>query len=291
MRYFRDERESFDAADVASTFLDGTFDALTYRAYASFAATDNVNLYVNVGDGYRSGGFNNPAYVAVGAPATFEPESVMSYEAGLKAILFDRRVSFDTALFYSKYQDMQDDTILIIDRGVPGPSEDDVAIGYTTNGQRGKLKGVEWDISWRATEELSLGLSGDVIDTEITRVTSGSPYDVGDPINFVPEYKLNASANYSFNWGASIPGFFRLDVSRQGKSIQTLRRALADPPQGIAPAVDFLNASLGANYNGWEVALFGRNLTDEDGIIRAAVTGQAAQARPRTVGITIGKRF
>jgi len=285
LRYFHDKRESFDRAAKAATFQKGSFNATTFRVYASYEPADDVHLYVNVGDGARSGGFNAPTSIPLGAPPTYGPERVMSYEAGAKTYFFDRALSFDVALFYSKYSDMQDDTI------ITSPVDGVTPIAYTANDQRARIQGVEWDVNWRATSQLTLGIAGDVTDSKITSRSSGSPYDVGDPINFVPKYSVAAHATYRFELGDELPGYFRVEYNRKGKSIQTLRRALADPPQGVAPAVDLVNATVGFEHADWDFSLFGRNLTDERGIIRAGVTGQTAQARPRTFGVTVGRRF
>jgi iron complex outermembrane recepter protein len=284
LRYFYDDREAYGATRSVA-FQSGDFDAVTFRVNGTFAITQNVNLYASVGDGFRSGGFNSTSNIARGAPPTFDPESVISYEMGIKSYLLDGVVSLDVAVFYSEYEDMQDDTSVVspVDGG---------PVQYTVNDQNAELKGIEWDLVVRATDNLRISLSGDKIDTEITEAPPGSAFVVGDPINFVPEYKVALGATYDFEWGASLPGFARLDLDRQGESTQTARTlGLGIPAQGVAPEVTFLNASVGAEVNGWKFTLFGRNLTNETDIIRAGVTGMTAQARPRTVGVTIGRDF
>lgn len=285
VRYFFDERKAFDETDREATLLEDDFDAVTYRVYASFALTDDVNVYASVGDGFRSGGFNPPTDIARGAPASYDPETVTSYEAGLKSFLFDRRVSFDTAVFFSTYEDMQADTATT-------SSLDNEYLQFTANGQRAELRGFEWDLSWRPTGDLILSFGGDLTDTEITKAATASPYNVGDPIDFAPEYRLTTSANYEFDWTPTLPGYVRLDFNRQGKSFSTQRRnVLGVPEQNVAAPVDFLNLIAGLNFEGWELALFGRNLLDERGAVRAGWTGLHPQARPRTAGVTMAKRF
>jgi outer membrane receptor protein involved in Fe transport len=58
-----------------------------------------------------------------------------------------------------------------------------------------------------------------------------------------------------------------------------------------APEKDFLYASIGGEWNGWELSLFGRNLLDERDPLAANVNGITPQARPRTVGISIKRTF
>nr|WP_053000231.1 TonB-dependent receptor [Sphingomonas sp. Y57] len=286
LRYFHDKRESFDRAAKAASYQKASFNNTSFRVYSSYEPVDDVHLYVNIGDGARSGGFNSPANIPLGAPPTYKPERVMSYEAGAKTYLLDRALSLDVAFFYTDYTDMQDDSVVI------SPVDGVTPIQFTTNDQRARLQGVEWNIILRPTRAWTFGFAGDVTDTKITRTSSASPYDIGDPINFVPKYSISAHATYAFDLAADMPGYLRVEYNRKGKSIQTLRRsAIINPPQGIAPPVDFINAVGGFDYRGWDFSIFGRNLTDERGIIRAGVTGQTAQPRPRTFGFSVGRDF
>jgi iron complex outermembrane receptor protein len=80
-----------------------TFGQLTYRAALRQDVTDKISAYISLNRGFKSGEFNlqSPADPAV------KPETIMAYEAGIKADLFDRRLRINIAGYHydiSNYQ-------------------------------------------------------------------------------------------------------------------------------------------------------------------------------------------
>jgi outer membrane receptor protein involved in Fe transport len=282
VRYFEDDRESFSAGvpDVSSTFVSGSFNATTFRAYLSYAFSAGMRVYGSAATGFRSGGFN---IIGSGAPPTYEPEEVTSYELGTKMNL-GGRASVEAALFYSNWVDMQGPDFFTNSSGLPDQ--------YTSNVGEARMKGIEVAVSWEVLDRLTLNLNGDVTDTEVTKIglVPRPPLFVGDPIDMVPEYSFSVGADYSFDWSAAMPGYFRAQYSEQGRSTQTSRNIDSPVRQDSTPVLHFLNASIGAEWLGWEFELFGRNLLDEDGALRAG-SGLTAQARPISVGLKFAKSF
>ncbi len=287
LRYFDDDRAAF-VPGVTDSRESARFNNLTYRYYGSYAFTPDVKLYATVGTGFRSGGFNLPLFVSEGAPESYGPENDTTYEAGLKSTLFERRISFDAAAFYSLYRHLQDDTIAMGNASTGGNP-----IQFTTNGQSADLKGVEWNVAWAASTHLTLSLAGDVIETDITKTLPGNSYNVGDPISFVPRYSVAVAADDTFNWTSDIRGFVHVDVDRKGASFDTLNGLLVydTPRQTSVPGVTFVNLNLGAKRDNWSLTFFGRNLSDERGFIRASAFGETTQARPLSYGVTIERSF
>ena len=98
-RSFEDDR-TFDipAFGVSSS---GSFDNVSLKGSISYAPTETSNFYLSISEGFRSGGFN-----AFGGP-DYDPESMISYEVGTKATLFDGRLNAEAAIYHSQYQDFQ----------------------------------------------------------------------------------------------------------------------------------------------------------------------------------------
>ncbi len=213
VRYLHDSRTAMEPG-VSNSLESATFNVPTYRYFASYSVADGVKVYATVGTGFRSGGFNSLDQVGMGAPADYGPEHDKSYELGFKSTLFERRVSFDAAVYYSSYRDMQDTVV--------GRNADGVTIQYTANQQSALARGVEWNADWKATTNLTLHLSGDAMHTAITEASPVASYRIGDPINFVPKYSLQAGADYRLNWRADLPGFVHIDFNRKGRSYDTL---------------------------------------------------------------------
>lgn len=289
IRYFYDERETFDPRDPTS-YVSGDFDQVTYRGYVRYQIAPNVNAYASVGTGFRSGGFNAPVNIGRGAPPTYGPEKTTFYELGLKASLLGGSLRLDGALFFGQYDGLLEDI------NVSSPVDGGI-LQYTSNSQDAEVRGAELTVDWLATDRLTLSIAGTLTDTEISWISPAAAdpaYFIGDPINSVPKYQLSASANYKFDWAASLPGYWNLTYNRRGKSYDTNRTrygGITLDDQNISTDVNFLNTRLGLDWNGWEWSLFGQNLTNEDRPVNAGVTGILIQYRPRTFGIGVSKSF
>jgi len=83
VRYTWEERAFTQRVNGANLFgeTDNSFDKITYRAALRYNFADNANVYASYGTGYKSGVYN---YTAT-APAPVAPETIDSYEVGLKA--------------------------------------------------------------------------------------------------------------------------------------------------------------------------------------------------------------
>ncbi|WP_308238163.1 TonB-dependent receptor domain-containing protein [Phenylobacterium sp. J367] len=95
---------------VRSDFVsEDTYEKFTPRVSASYDVSDDLTGYVSYSQGFKSGGFDMRAD-AILTPSSrdgYQPETVDSYEGGLKGYFFDRRLSLNTAVFYAQYKDQQ----------------------------------------------------------------------------------------------------------------------------------------------------------------------------------------
>ncbi len=85
------------------------FSDFSPKVSLSYDFSDEITGYGSWSSGFKSGGFDMRGD-AVATPNTvngYEPETVDSYEIGLKGSTFDRRLSFSSAVFYNEYQDQQ----------------------------------------------------------------------------------------------------------------------------------------------------------------------------------------
>ena len=88
--------------------LQGTFkgDRVDYRVGANYKVTDDVLIYAQVSTGFKGGGIN-PRPSAPDQVRTFGPETLTTYEAGIKSQLLDRRVRLNGAVFLNDYTGIQ----------------------------------------------------------------------------------------------------------------------------------------------------------------------------------------
>lgn len=259
----------------------------TFRVALDHKFSDDILGYVSFNTGFKSGGFN------LLAPATppYAPETIKSYEAGLKTELFDRRVRFNVGGFYYDYSNVQ------ISQVINNAST-------VSNAASARLYGV--DVDFEALLATGLQLSGgfEVLDAKFTKfdnaqvarpnpaggafVTSGSAK--GNRLPLSQNFAANAALDYDTGFsGADL--HFNVTGSYQG--------GFFFEPDNFAhqPAYFLLNASARVTLpgSGLSVTLWGRNMFDE-AIITAAGSSRTGinsnyDAAPRTYGVTALYKF
>lgn len=272
IRYFTDDLKSFDGA----TRRDGSFHSVDPRLYFSYGFTPDVRVYVSAAEGFRSGGFNSEN----GELTTFDPEKVRSYEVGLKASLLERRLSLETALFLSDYEDIQ---MFRLDAS---------NLGSVDNGGDARVKGIDVALDWQMTERLLVQVSGNYTDTEVISLAPGVAAVIkGDPVDYTTDYAATVAGTYSFSWAAELPGFVRVDYNRLGPSHVT-DRSIPEPILYKSAVNDLLNARIGLQWNQWSIELYGANLNNEDRLQDPnGGFGFGTRPRPRTIGVRFGGSF
>jgi iron complex outermembrane recepter protein len=277
VRYFHDDQT------LTPPFQTGAFHATSPRAYLGFKLSDEVNTYASASKGFRSGGFN-----AVDQPS-YGPESVWTYELGVKSTLLDRHLILDADIFYSNYTNYQVAGLL------PPPSP---PLDIYSNAGKATIKGLEWDIAWRLLDQWTLSLGGDYLNTKFTEINvTDTSYVVGDPLDFFPKYSITASAQRDFEvQGKS--GFVRLDYNRQGR--ETFRdRNVAGPTPWYFGQSDIINMM---NFNAtlhWsdslQLSFFAQNLLNNRGLTSPfsvnTETDAEIRSRPRTYGVSFGVKL
>lgn len=137
----------------------------TWRLGAEYAPAPATLLYGTIATGYKAGGFNDgclagtrelgidcPAALAVPAATLFyQPETLTSYEAGLKTRWRDR-ASLNLAAFSYRYSNLQLSGVAVV-QGAPRY--------VTANAGVASVKGLELDgqVSLTAADQLSYGLT------------------------------------------------------------------------------------------------------------------------------------
>lgn len=279
MRYFEDDRTRINFYGDANGILrEEDFDNLSSRIYLSYALADEVNIYASVSEGFRSGGFSD---VAATKPI-FEPELLTAYELGVKSVLLNNRLRNELAFFYSDYTDY------IVN------SFDPITLVVTTdNAGEAVVKGIEWSLEWSASDQLNLGFNGAVTEGEFTKINTGVKSNItGDSLPHTPKYSFSVYADYNFNWSRSVPGVFRLNYNRVGKSSITNRDLGLINPTPETETFGFLNTQISAQWQSFSVELFADNLLDENRVTNASLYGrQTPQHRPRSIGLAFSFDF
>jgi iron complex outermembrane recepter protein len=242
-----------------------SWDATTPKFGLEYRHTENLLYYVSATRGFKSGGYNslqptNPV---------FDPEFIWSYEAGVKSQLSDDRIRLNVAVFHYDYEDLQVSTFLN-------------NLTFITNAAEATVNGIELELLALPTPELELGLAVSYLDatydefltafgsqpcTPVPPATSCVrpliPFDAsGKQMVNSPEWKLNATAQYSLSLGERGTLLLFGQLSYQDDLFFTQINE-AEVGQEAITLLDARIAWLDASGR-WELAVHGKNLTDED---------------------------
>jgi iron complex outermembrane receptor protein len=251
-----------------------TFSEFTPRLSAAYELTDDLNTYVSYSKGFKSGGWDmrGDAFLTPQTVNGYNPETVDAYEVGLKGNLFDRRLSFASAAFLSKYKDQQVTTQVVVPSGIASSVD---------NAGASTLYGVEFEAKAVFNQNLSgtvaLGYIHAKYDTFSRFVPAGAPNPV-NPSQTIPAggQIVNVADLYGFQntpeWTGNVSLTWRTYVGGGELSItpmvsyrddyQQFEQPLPLLDQKAYTLVD-LTASWAPQNGRFKVLLAGKNLTDE----------------------------
>lgn len=146
----------------------------------AYKVDNDLNLYAKFVRGYKSGGTSQRSSNPINFSKGYLPEKVDSFEAGLKANLFDRRVSASIAGFHMSIDKYQ----ASLQTGATAGDRDFSGIDGS------KIYGVEFDLTAALTRELRLGVNGALLHTKFGAKSATVLLDTGQlqTQNFVREF-------------------------------------------------------------------------------------------------------
>lgn len=268
----------------------------TYSVAPKFKINPNTTVYARVAKGFRPGG---PNVIAPTAPAdlrTYRSDSVISYEAGVKAQSADHNFSIDAAAFHIDWKGIQLFTTVVD----PATS---IPYGVNINGGHAKSDGVELTATARPAPGLDLSVNGAYTHA---RLTADTPSDVGgragDELPFTP--KLSVSLNGDYHWRLTNGARAHIGASLRHLSGQTATYdadfvATYDRQRHVRP-YNVVDLNAGVNFGHFDVEAYVKNLGNSHGVTSVInpisgglelYPGGAAGTgiiRPRTVGVTLG---
>jgi iron complex outermembrane recepter protein len=267
------------------TFVDETIDDhnWSWRAGLEYQLEQSQLLYATVSRGTKSGGFFSGISTTNLQLAPFEPEQLTAYEVGFKRS--SGNAYLNAAVFYYDYSDIQ--TFIAVDIGP-------FIIQKLGNVDEATVYGVDLEGTWAPTSHLTLQASVGWLDTELGafRTLTGD-IPKGKKLPNAPDLTLGALARYEADFSSTLGGSIQVDGSY---SDSVFKDAINDPVIA-ADSYVLVNARV-AMFNAarsWEVALWGKNLSDEQYVAQGLNTGLGAGNRnynaPRTYGASFTYRW
>lgn len=275
-RYTKDDKESrqYDNLNTAPNHPNEDWSEFTPKVGVRYQVTDDAMLYATFSQGYRSGGFNGRVDSDDAARQPYDPETIDNFELGFKSEWMDRRVRFNGAIFYMDYKDKQEELQL--------PSEG--ATGQKTvvvNAADATMQGIELEVKAYLSEGLIVRANLGYFDSEYDKfsfVGLAGPVDLSG-LDFRRAPELNATLDVTYEW----------EVAGGQAWVRGAYHFLGEHfiDQSNAPELEnddqhLVDLSINYAINNFQVSLYGRNVTDEDGYAHGFdVSGLWAYAIPR----------
>lgn len=252
----------------------------TPKAGLDWRASDDALLYISAARGFKGGGWQGKPATAAAALFPYDPEIAWTYEAGAKTAWADGRVRANVAIFHTSFDDLQveqlDDTglSLIID-----------------NAASARIDGVEVELLFRPMAALQLWLSGSYLDSEYKDFIDSAGNDLsGNRLARTPEFMFAGGADYNVTLTPVLTLDARVEYQWQDDMPWLVENTVYEESYGLLDA----RVALASRNEGWEVALFGKNLTDELYRVDAIPFLGDVFSRfgaPRSYGVQFSKSF
>ena len=260
---------------VPITFTDDKFsdDNVSGRVALEWRPSDNWMAYGSISTGFKSGGFFGDFTFDNSELAPFISETITAYEIGSKSTLADGRVQLNAAIFYYDYQDIQ--TL------VPG-----VLVTAFTNAEDATVTGLDLDILWVPVDGLTVGGSLGLLDTELGAI---GVVPAGGKLPNAADTQATGLLRYEFPVGN-----MRMGLQGNFKYTDDMFRDAFNDPFNHSDSYTTVDARawIASESGSWELALWGKNLSDEQYTEQAFnfldLTGLANQlyGSPLTYGLT-----
>src|SRR5690606_6192190 len=131
------------------------------RGSVTYRLSDDSLFFVTYSEGFRPGGFNRTDSPEV--PKTYISDEVTNFELGWKTTLLDGAMRFNGSIYRIDWEGLQ---VGITDFNIS-------VITFTTNAADAEILGFEGDLTWAATDNLTLAAAWSFNDTEMTNVPQG----------------------------------------------------------------------------------------------------------------------
>ena len=272
----------FDCSPSAN--LWGGHVSLSYPWTASFRS------YVRIARGFKAGGFN-PSLAALQGVAVlgpefiaYQPETLWNYEAGLKGLWLDGRLSGDLTVFYMERNDAQ------LSQSSQQVEFDPNSFVYVTYNGAARSYGLEASSSWQLTRQWQLHGSLGLLESRIqdsAKTAAVSPAALGRDLAHAPRYTLNLGALYAADNGWS----GRIDVNAMDDFFFDISHNQKSEPYAL------VHLRLAKQWRSWTLSAWARNLLDKRYATRGFFFGNEPPAfsetlytrlgDPRSIGLTL----
>jgi iron complex outermembrane receptor protein len=238
VRYDDDQRRQINLN--ANTQREATFNAVQPKFTATYKFNSDALLYVTYGEGFRSGGFNQPNF----SVPVFSEETLKNYEVGFKSQWLERKLTLNGAAYTGNVANYQ---YSYIDFATASP--------VTGNIERVRISGGELESRYSPIGGLSVFLN---IGVSVPKISSYSvfPQYVGNQTPRANDYTVQTGVDYSRPVTATWSFFAGADVQYLSKVYWYIDNL------DVQNSKTYTNARFGLKNKRWTATIWGRNIFD-----------------------------
>jgi len=270
-----------------------------FKGNLSWFFSPNHQLYATISEGYRRGGTNGTPttgpFAEDSAWTTYDSDSVLNHEIGIKGS--SGSLTYNVDLFYVDWKNPQVNS-----------ATTNWGFFAVQNADKASTRGIELELAGSMGAGLSYGLGYTYTDAKLDAdaVAADGTYVYGregTQLPGAPEHRFNASGSYGFALGNALLTF-RGDVYYQSETENAL--SLSPRFKYTLDSFSLLNLSASYGVDAWEMSLWLKNVTNEEGITGVYTPqymgtspaqnyfgngSKALVTLPRTLGLTLSYRF
>lgn len=239
---------------------------------ANYVVTSETSVFARTSISYKPQGYT--AFSDNAATTDFDEEQSLETEIGVRYQNSDQSLGGELRGYFKQIDDYQ------LNQSIPMTTDFIIA-----NADRVEALGVEGEVFWKPVSGLTVQASAGWNQIEFEEHTGAAGADLsGNDVPFLPEFTAGMVVRYDFE-----NGFFAQTGLRTVGATFFDETNNSDYRQG---SYEVLDAQLGYQGDGWNAAIFARNLTDEDyysfmnSQISAGVAGD-----PEMYGVRVGLEF
>ena len=226
------------------------------KASIGWTPNDSMLLFATYAEGYRPAAQNRNAgqlatnqtgvYENYVVPATALTDEISSIEVGMKGDFLDNSLRLNATYFWTAIDELQ------VSRFDPS----NVAfLFFLENIGDAESSGLDLDVQWAATDNLTVAGAASFLGTELTRLNPqlrGIAVPVGSELPFAPNFSGNLRVRYDFTLDAlQANAYFRGSIVHRGENVS-----------GIVGSAEFMDDTLfrqSGSYSGLELQEEGGN--------------------------------
>jgi len=272
---------TFREGDSFTTSYSDSWSEITPQATIEFTPNDDLFFYATYSTGFKGGGFEDDPANPAAATASYDPETVTSFEVGAKIDLFDRRARLNIAAFRLDYRDLQ-----------VTQTNQDCLCNITDNAADATIEGIEIEAQFAVTDNFILFGGATFLDTQYNDFIDSLGRDSsGNFLQRTPDYQFNVGGDLTVDIGEWEDALkLHVNYTHRGSMFWAPENTNFEEAYGLLDG----RISFTPNDGDWVFSIWGRNITNQlyrTNIIAFFGDEISRLGAPRTYGAELTVRF